>query len=245
MSNSNNDGLSCSTTCWALAALMGVLLAILLLVFGNYTLVPALIIGAIAFVVGGFVFNWAFCQDAKGVAVAAGSAAAGAATVAVATPPKPAAPSAPVEATTPAPLVSTPTPVKAEAKKAPAKKAPAKKAAPKAKAAAKPAAKAAPKAAVKKPAAKKATGPKLFKKAPAKVDDLKLISGVGPKLEETLHDIGIYQYAQVADWKKADIGFVDDRLKFKGRIERDGWVKQAKVLAKGGQTEFSKRKTKG
>ncbi len=99
-------------------------------------------------------------------------------------------------------------------------------------------------ATAKKPAAKKATAAKFYTKAPAKVDDLKLISGVGPKLEETLNKIGVYKYEQVAVWKKADIKKVDDQLRFKGRIERDDWMKQAKVLAKGGDTEFSKKKRK-
>ncbi|KAB7616289.1 NADH:quinone oxidoreductase [Amylibacter sp. SFDW26] len=120
----------------------------------------------------------------------------------------------------------------AKTKTAAAKKPVAAKAAPKAKAAAKPA------------AAKKASPAKFYTKAPAKVDDLKLISGVGPKLEKTLNDIGVYKYEQVAVWKKADIKKVDDQLKFKGRIERDNWMKQAKVLAKGGDTEFSKKKRK-
>jgi NADH-quinone oxidoreductase subunit E len=84
----------------------------------------------------------------------------------------------------------------------------------------------------------------LFTKRPAQVDDLKLISGVGPKLEKTCHEIGVYQFAQVANWKKADIKTVDDKLSFKGRIERDEWVKQAKILAKGGETAFSKKSKK-
>lgn len=108
--------------------------------------------------------------------------------------------------------------------------------------------KAAPKkAAAKKPAAKKAAKPKppvLFESRPDEVDDLKLISGVGPKLEGTLHKVGVYQFAQIANWKKADIATVDDKLSFKGRIERDDWVKQAKILAKGGDTEFSAKKRK-
>eukprot|EP01025_Chloroclados_australasicus_P013573 TRINITY_DN16393_c1_g1_i1.p1 TRINITY_DN16393_c1_g1~~TRINITY_DN16393_c1_g1_i1.p1 ORF type:complete len:154 (-),score=21.11 TRINITY_DN16393_c1_g1_i1:36-464(-) len=75
---------------------------------------------------------------------------------------------------------------------------------------------------------------------PAKPDDLKLISGVGPKLEGVLNDLGIYKYEQVAKWKKAERDWVDTYLKFKGRIERDDWVKQAKALAKGGEAEYIK-----
>lgn len=73
---------------------------------------------------------------------------------------------------------------------------------------------------------------------PATVDDLKLISGVGPKIEGTLHELGIYTFAQVASWKKAEREWVDGYLSFHGRIERDDWVKQAKALAKGGVDEY-------
>ncbi|MDX8481334.1 NADH-quinone oxidoreductase subunit E [Mesorhizobium sp. VK24D] len=73
---------------------------------------------------------------------------------------------------------------------------------------------------------------------PTAVDDLKLISGVGPKIETTLHSIGIYTFAQVAAWKKAEREWVDGYLNFRGRIERDDWVKQAKALAKGGVAEY-------
>ncbi|RAZ77073.1 NADH-quinone oxidoreductase subunit E [Mesorhizobium atlanticum] len=73
---------------------------------------------------------------------------------------------------------------------------------------------------------------------PATVDDLKLISGVGPKIEATLHSLGIYTFAQVASWKKAEREWADGYLNFRGRIERDDWVKQAKALAKGGVAEY-------
>ena len=72
-------------------------------------------------------------------------------------------------------------------------------------------------------------------------DDLKLLKGVGPKLEQTLHELGFYHFDQIAVWTDAEVAWVDSRLKFKGRIERDGWIDQAKILAAGGETEFSKR----
>jgi NADH-quinone oxidoreductase subunit E len=75
---------------------------------------------------------------------------------------------------------------------------------------------------------------------PALVDDLKMISGVGPRLEILLHELGIYTFAQVAAWKKAERDWVDSYMKFGGRIERDDWVKQAKALAKGGEAEYIK-----
>ena len=73
---------------------------------------------------------------------------------------------------------------------------------------------------------------------PSAVDDLKLISGVGPKIEATLHSLGIYTFAQVASWKKAERDWVDGYLSFHGRIDRDDWVSQAKALAKGGVAEY-------
>ncbi|MER9326299.1 NADH-quinone oxidoreductase subunit E [Mesorhizobium sp. M0152] len=73
---------------------------------------------------------------------------------------------------------------------------------------------------------------------PALVDDLKLISGVGPGTEGILHSLGIFTFAQVASWKKAEREWVDGYLSFHGRIDREDWVKQAKALAKGGVAEY-------
>ncbi|MDA7946801.1 MAG: hypothetical protein MPJ78_04930 [Hyphomicrobiaceae bacterium] len=92
---------------------------------------------------------------------------------------------------------------------------------------------------VSKPPAKPAPAKKTAAK---KKDDLKKISGVGPALEKKLHGLGVTTYQQIADWKAADIKEVDEKLNFKGRIQREGWVKQAKILASGGETEFSRRK---
>lgn len=66
-----------------------------------------------------------------------------------------------------------------------------------------------------------------------KKDDLKLITGVGPKLERLLNKNGVYYFWQVASWSPEDIGVIDQRLdSFKGRISRDNWVSQAKRLKK-------------
>ncbi|MCB1517012.1 MAG: NADH-quinone oxidoreductase subunit NuoE [Hyphomicrobiaceae bacterium] len=73
----------------------------------------------------------------------------------------------------------------------------------------------------------------LFARPEGAPDDLKLISGVGPVLEKKLNDFGVTRFDQIAAFKKADITALDDGLSFKGRIERDEWVKQAKALAKG------------
>ena len=63
-------------------------------------------------------------------------------------------------------------------------------------------------------------------------DDLKKISGVGPKLEGVLNELGFWHFDQIAKWTDAEIAWVDSRLKFKGRIARDNWMAQAAELAK-------------
>jgi predicted flap endonuclease-1-like 5' DNA nuclease len=65
-------------------------------------------------------------------------------------------------------------------------------------------------------------------------DDLKVIKGVGPKLEALLHSMGYYHYDQIAAWTEKEVGWVDENLEgFKGRVTRDQWVAQARELAKG------------
>jgi NADH-quinone oxidoreductase subunit E len=106
-----------------------------------------------------------------------------------------------------------------------------------------------------KPAAKKtepktpkgAKKPKMLKAAKkAGADDLKAIKGVGPGLEKLLNEMGVWHYDQIANWSADEIAWVDDNLlRFKGRVSRDKWPEQAKILANGGETEFSKKVKKG
>lgn len=70
---------------------------------------------------------------------------------------------------------------------------------------------------------------------PRKPDDLKAISGVGPKLEKVLNDLGVWTYAQIAAWEEEQVAWVDDYLAFSGRISRDRWIEQAGALAKPGK----------
>lgn len=89
------------------------------------------------------------------------------------------------------------------------------------------------------------TRPKQVKLAKGeKADDLKLISGVGPVLEKKLHGLGIVRFSQIAAFTEENVRWVDGYLNFKGRITRDNWIEQAKTLASGGETAFSKRATK-
>jgi len=77
-------------------------------------------------------------------------------------------------------------------------------------------------------------------------DDLKMIKGVGPKLEIMLNELGFYHFDQIAGWSAAEVAWVNDNLAgFKGRVSRDNWVEQARKLAAGQETEFSKRVSDG
>ncbi|MDS1136559.1 ATP-binding cassette domain-containing protein [Nitratireductor indicus] len=76
-------------------------------------------------------------------------------------------------------------------------------------------------------------------------NNLTRVKGIGPANEKKLNALGIWHFDQIAAWKKAEIEWVGAYLSFPGRIDREEWVKQAKVLAKGGETEFSKRVDKG
>lgn len=291
---SNSKGMvSCAIGCWLVAALAGLLAAVLLMLLGSWTFVQAVFAAGVVFVIAGLLLNWILCralpapgevqpgqpdeaarqaQENRAAAEAKSAAAAqnaAAKAEAVATADSGAAASSTAKAaaapSTAQAAAPAPTAVKAStslagqdelsarkgewkyeneaAAKAPAKKAPAKKAAPKSepKPAAEKAAepKQAPVAADGKPetlSAARAGGP----------DDLKMIKGVGPKLEALLHSMGFYHFDQVAGWRKKEVEWVDENLEgFKGRVTRDEWVKQAKILAKGGTTEFSKKVDKG
>jgi len=89
----------------------------------------------------------------------------------------------------------------------------------------------------KKPPLDSADRPAAMEK-PAQPDDLQLISGVGPKIEATLHSLGIFTYSQIAAWEKKERDWVDRYLNFRGRIEREDWVRQADALARGGEAEY-------
>ncbi len=79
-----------------------------------------------------------------------------------------------------------------------------------------------------------------------KADDLKIIKGIGPKLEILCHKLGFFHFDQVAAWKDDEISWVDENLEgFKGRVTRDRWVPQAKAIVKLGPAEFLKRLAAG
>ena len=150
---------------------------------------------------------------------------------AVVPPPAPKAAAKPKAVAKPKAAVAAPAP-KVEAKaKAKAK------AAPKAKAASDVAA---PEAPAKAPRAKKADGPVRLKAARKGVaDDLKEIEGIGPALEKLCNEMGFFHFDQIAGWSDADVAWVDQNMKtFKGRIVRDKWVAQAKLIVTEGLDAF-------
>jgi predicted flap endonuclease-1-like 5' DNA nuclease len=73
-----------------------------------------------------------------------------------------------------------------------------------------------------------------------KADNLQRLSGVGPKNEKILHSLGIFHFDQIAGWSSAEVNWVDDHLKFNGRIRREEWVNQGRLLAEGNEEEFAK-----
>ena len=76
-------------------------------------------------------------------------------------------------------------------------------------------------------------------------NDLKRIRGIGVLIEKKLNSMGVANYEHIANWTADDIERFSRSLDFKGRIERENWVEQARILASGGSTEFSRRVDKG
>lgn len=230
----------CQIVCWALSAVAGI--AVIVGTSGSVGIIGALMAGIAVAIFLGLVFTRLVCTDEAPVAGAVaggaigklmGTEPAGAGTPAQAsgtTAPK--AEAAASAAPKPKPEAAKPAPVAKAAASAPQPAAPAPEAAPEpgddkdggdsADIGTKPAALSAPKG--------------------GKADNLKEIKGVGPKLESLLHEMGFYHFDQIASWGKDELAWMDANLKgFKGRASRDNWVEQAKVLAAGGETEFSKR----
>jgi predicted flap endonuclease-1-like 5' DNA nuclease len=82
--------------------------------------------------------------------------------------------------------------------------------------------------------------------APGDSDDLSRIKGVGPKLVTLLHELGVTRFDQIAAWDEAEIDRVDSQLgRFKGRIRRDQWVEQAKLLSSGDKDGFEAKFGRG
>ncbi|MEC3860035.1 endonuclease [Mesobacterium sp. TK19101] len=237
-----SGGTGCSVRCWLTAAAICVVTALLALA-GHYTLGAAVVLGVIACVLLGLLFTWLFCAGVPKLGVSAMPAPA---PVAPVTQPAPVATAPVAPAAAPAPAAAKPvTEVKApepapvavvSEEPAPVDDAPGDG-----------------DAAADRDGDGVAEGSDEGRK-PAGLaaardggpDDLKRIKGIGPKLEQLCHELGFYHFDQIADWTADEVAWVDANLKgFKGRVTRDNWVEQAKLLATGGETEFSKRVDKG
>jgi predicted flap endonuclease-1-like 5' DNA nuclease len=76
-------------------------------------------------------------------------------------------------------------------------------------------------------------------------DDLRMIAGVGPRIESTLNSLGVYHFDQIAAWTPANVEWIERYLAFKGRIGREKWIEQSKALARGEETEGRRRYLEG
>ena len=258
MADGNND--QCRRNCWWAAAVGGVLIAVLLLALAGFTFVAAILSGVVFAILLGFFLGRAFCSatgdtdlpaplsqtvglvapapgkateaDKKPLDDAAPGSAAGGNDAKAGAAVKPARKASPKPATKP--------------KAKPASRTAKPAAAQKASSAAKPvgATATALDAALAKAKDAPDTGAPEMLASPrgGKADDLKLIKGVGPALEKLLNEAGVWHFDQIASWKAKEIAYIDGRMaRFSGRISRDEWVKQARILAGGGATEFSAR----
>ncbi|RUY95591.1 proton-conducting membrane transporter, partial [Mesorhizobium sp. M7A.F.Ca.CA.002.15.1.1] len=99
------------------------------------------------------------------------------------------------------------------------------------------------KSAMSKPATvKPATAkPATAKPASGKPDNLRRLIGIGPVNEKLLKAQGVTSFAQIASWTAADIKRIEDVMNFDGRIARERWIEQAKLLAAGNEKEFAKQ----
>jgi predicted flap endonuclease-1-like 5' DNA nuclease len=256
---------ACQMGCWAMAAVAGLLTFVMLLTVGGYTFMPAAFVGAIAFILLGLLFGWLFCTPLPSAVDRSATGSTSAAATSGSTAPSAGA-TASVAAGASAAVASTSTSSASAAAKAAADKAEANKAAAKKKAAAdKKAAKAAAdKAAADKAVADAASGEDydgdgvreganegtkpatLTAAREGGADDLKRIKGIGPKLEKLCNTMGFFHFDQIAAWTPDEMAWVNANLEgFKGRATRDKWIEQAKLLASGAETEFSKRVDKG
>jgi predicted flap endonuclease-1-like 5' DNA nuclease len=207
---------------WGVASATGFLAMAALMIAGDWTLLQALFAAAIIFFVFGTLLSFLFLKPMGG----------------------PVEPGKMAHAD-PAPTVPSMTPLRSSTPAASARAAPAKKAAPAP--APKPAPAPAPEPAPVAADPVEGTRPEALS-APRDggADDLKRIKGIGPKLEKLCNSLGFYHFDQIANWTADEVAWVDQNLEgFKGRVTRDTWVDQARLLASGAETEFSKKVDKG
>lgn len=214
---STSSGLINLAFVWGIASAVGFAAMAALIVLGGWGFVQGLFAAAVFFVVLGTVLSLMFLRPLPGPQRpgSAGWTPAQAAAPAKAEPAK-AEHAKPAPAPAPVAAVAAPQPSPSPAPAAPTAEA----------GASRPAALAGPRA--------------------GGADDLKKIKGIGPKLEQLCHKLGFYHFDQIANWTAAEVAWVDDNLEgFKGRVTRDTWVEQARLLASGAETAFSRKVDKG
>jgi predicted flap endonuclease-1-like 5' DNA nuclease len=224
---------ACQMGCWAMAAVAGLLTFVMLLTVGGYTFMPAAFVGAIAFILLGLLFGWLFCTPLPAAVDRSTTGSTSAAATSGSTAPSAGA-TASVAAGASAAVASTSS--ASDADKAAADKA------------------AADAASGEdydgdgvREGANEGTKPATLSTArEGGADDLKRIKGIGPKLEKLCNTMGFFHFDQIAAWTPDEMAWVNANLEgFKGRATRDKWIEQAKLLASGAETEFSKRVDKG
>ena len=213
----------CGLTCWGAAALAAALVFVMLILLGGWSLIQAIWAAGVTVLVLGLAFQALLCRPLSSNLSTRGSARnrAGSTAAAGTSGVSPATATAAVAARAPEPNPEPkPEPEQAPAAEAGTDEAPTTEPGPR-----KPVTLAAPEGAP---------------------DELKRIKGIGRRLEELLYSMGIYHYRQIAAWGPDEVAWCDDNLQgFKGRVSRDDWVGQAKILAAGGETEFSRRSDGG
>ncbi len=244
-------GMSCTLGCWIMAGAIGALAFVLMLVVGEVSVMGTIFLSAVATGVLGLIFSFLFCRELPGPVRTTSAPAPRAKSAPTGANAKPAA--APAQTATAKSSVSDAKPdvrtassdtdAESGASVKPSKALSGEEDLKSRKGNWKYEGDTAASAAVEG----EGTKPAMLEAARAEgADDLKKIKGIGPKLEELCNSMGFYHFDQIAAWTSAEVAWVDQNLEgFKGRVTRDEWVPQAKSLAAGNETEFSKRVDKG
>lgn len=228
---------SCQIACWAMGAAAGFVAFVMLIALGGWGFIQAVFGAGVIFILLGGLLSWILCKPLPALGeVQAGMAEVDTIDAEQAAPqaaPAAITPAAPASAVPSAASVAATDPLTDDA--APS---------------AVPPVSAAPMAPIDavstsgaEPAVTDADRPATLSAARGgQPDNLKEIKGIGPKLETMLHGMGFFHFDQIAAWTSSELAWVDQNLTgFKGRASRDSWVDQAKILASGGETAFSKR----
>jgi predicted flap endonuclease-1-like 5' DNA nuclease len=220
---STSGGILNFAIAWGVASAVGFGGMAALMILGDWSLMQALFAAAVIFFVVGAVLSLMFLNPLPGP-VKPGTAGWAGRDLTAAGPAAGAGHGKPAATAAPAKAAPAPAPAPAPAASTPAAPAPA-------------------------PAAANGTGTRpeaLDAPRAGGADDLKRIKGIGPKLEKLCNSLGFYHFDQIANWTSEEVAWVDENLEgFKGRVTRDTWVEQARLLAAGGDTEFSRKVDKG